>query len=130
MAKNGSTPTGGLSSMLEGLDFGRSQSQEVSQKSRVDNPTVPITKPAPDAQETAQAEAPTGMVVEAYRNTLKAKPEGRTVRLACVVTPRVAQAIERACASGDIKSRNDLVNFLLEKWCDEVEAERNAQQNG
>ena len=44
------------------------------------------------------------------------KRETRSVRTTISLTPRVYEHLTRATEAGDIKSANDLINYLLEQY--------------
>lgn len=61
--------------------------------------------------------AETSSIRSTYAATVKAKQrETRSVRTTISLTPRVYEHLTRATESGDIKSANDLINYLLEQY--------------
>lgn len=58
-----------------------------------------------------------GNIRSTYAATVKAKQrETRSVRTTISLTPRVYEHLTRATEAGDIKSANDLINYLLEQY--------------
>ena len=51
-----------------------------------------------------------------YEDQRKFDLESRSVRLQIVITPSIAKKLEWLDKTNQIKSRNDLVNFLLERY--------------
>lgn len=107
MAKKENTTevTGGLSgteSVLDGLSFGASKTAR--QGGQKPDP-VPPAKPAPAAQEE---------VFSAYGGKKK-RHERKSFKTNILIKPSYVDRMDKAIDSGYIKSRNDLINSLLER---------------
>ena len=119
-------------SILEGLNFGAPAQtaapapQPVQPEEETVKKTVKTAKKAAK-QEKKPAEKPveqgSGVSPEqaSIRSTYVAsfkekKRETRSVRTTISLTPRVYEHLTRATEAGDIKSANDLINYLLEQY--------------
>ena len=119
-------------SILEGLNFGA----PAPAAEPVPQPAQPEPEPVKKAGKTAKKAAkpekkPAEKPVEkgsaapteqaSIRSTYVAsfkekKRETRSVRTTISLTPRVYEHLTRATEAGDIKSANDLINYLLEQY--------------
>lgn len=88
-----------------------------------------ITKPSvmdglsfePLAEPEARQQAPvrrTGknQLVAGYDSRRMEEPERRSVKQNILITPYIAGRMDEAAKKGEIKSRNDLINYLLEEY--------------
>lgn len=123
-------------SILEGLNFGAPAQaaapapQPVQQPAQPEQETVKkpektvkkASKPEKKAPEKAvEQESPAAAEQASIRSTYVAsfkekKRETRSVRTTISLTPRVYEHLTRATEAGDIKSANDLINYLLEQY--------------
>ena len=129
MAKkeNVKTLAGGLTA---GLEFGDSKKagneplvRETAPVAEEPAVTVPVEQPKPAEQPTAATTTTNNMtMIESYAGKLKAasETEARTSRIQVVVTPTTANRLNVLVNQGKIKSRNDLINFLVESYLDSV----------
>lgn len=119
-------------SILEGLNFGAPApaAEPVPQPVQPEpEPVKKAVKPAKKEAKTVKkpaerpakqgSAAPTEQV--SIRSTYVAsfkekKRETRSVRTTISLTPRVYEHLTRATEAGDIKSANDLINYLLEQY--------------
>lgn len=69
-------------------------------------PEKPAKRPAPAA----------GSIQSSYAAKLKQKKETRSVRTTISLTPAVYEKLTAATEAGEIKSANDLINYLLEQY--------------
>lgn len=88
-------------------------------------PSAPAVKqPAPAALVApvapANEDADELSLVSTYE-AQKRVQEPRSVRFQAVITQSVNAKLDELARSGMIKSRNDLVNFLLERYLDEIQ---------
>ena len=127
-------------SILEGLNFGapapaaepvpQPAQPEPELVKKAEKPAKKAAKPEKKAAE-KQAEKPAEKPAEqgsaapteqaSIRSTYVAsfkekKRETRSVRTTISLTPRVYEHLTRATEAGDIKSANDLINYLLEQY--------------
>ena len=119
-------------SILEGLNFGapapaaepvpQPAQPEPEPVKKAEKPAKKAAKPEKKAAE-KQAEKPAEQGSAApteqasIRSTYKEKKrETRSVRTTISLTPRVYEHLTRATEAGDIKSANDLINYLLEQY--------------
>ena len=123
-------------SILEGLNFGASApaAEPVPQPAqpepepvkKAEKPAKKAAKPEKKAAE-KQAEKPAeqgsaapteqASIRSTYVASFKEKKrETRSVRTTISLTPRVYEHLTRATEAGDIKSANDLINYLLEQY--------------
>ena len=113
------------SSIMAGLSFGSSapavQKPAVEEKpvepAKTETPGKPAAKPASKAK-TAKKEEPTPEIIESsYAASRKARERTtRCVRTTISLTPKVHQRVTLATERGEIKSANDLINYLLEDY--------------
>lgn len=75
---------------------------------------VPVA--APVVKEPKKSSPVSKSLNELYEAKRQAEVEPRTVRIQAVVTPTIATKLDELVASNQIKSRNDLINFLLEGY--------------
>lgn len=116
-------------SILEGLNFGA----PAPAAEPVPQPAQPEPEPVKKAEKPAkkaavkQAEKPAeqgsaapteqASIRSTYVASFKEKKrETRSVRTTISLTPRVYEHLTRATEAGDIKSANDLINYLLEQY--------------
>lgn len=111
--------------LTAGLTFGSSKDgQEKEAGAPAQKQPVPETKAQePAAQQKAPAEeekepatAVNKSLADIYEGKLQQAPEARTVRIQAVVTPSISKKLDELASKGKIKSRNDLINFLLEGY--------------
>lgn len=95
--KNTTEVTGGITKpgILDGIDF------EPSAEPGVVSPRAGV-------QQTKN------QLVDVYRQ--QGRAERRTTKLNILVKPSTAQKMDKAVEEGEIKSRNDLINYLLEEY--------------
>ena len=123
-------------SILEGLNFGTPApaAEPVPQPAQPEpEPVKKAEKPAKKAAKpekkaaVKQAEKPVeqgsaapteqASIRSTYVASFKEKKrETRSVRTTISLTPRVYEHLTRATEAGDIKSANDLINYLLEQY--------------
>lgn len=105
--------------IVAGLSFGGSQNEQEIPQQNAPVPEVPkqVQQPAaqPEMKEVEGSQANKGLA-QIYAAKLQQAPEARSVRIQAVVTPSTAQKLDEAVSKGKIKSRNDLINFLLEGY--------------
>jgi len=87
---------------------------------------APIVAEAPGAQAAepaapVQEEKPNDLVA-IYKTKMGAEPEPRNIRLQAVITPTLNNKLNELVTTGAIKSRNDLINFLLERYFKELDS--------
>lgn len=119
-------------SILEGLNFGA----PAPAAEPVPQPVQPEPEPVKKAVKPAKKEAKTvkktaerpveqrsaasteqASIRSTYVASFKEKKrETRSVRTTISLTPRVYEYLTRATEAGDIKSANDLINYLLEQY--------------
>lgn len=114
---------GGLTT---GLDFGKANEapapeatvEEKAAPVEAKAPVQPVqsVQSAPVAEEPKAANPVSKSLNELYEAKRQAEVEPRTVRIQAVVTPTIAAKLDELVASNQIKSRNDLINFLLEGY--------------
>ena len=123
-------------SILEGLNFGapapaaepvpQPAQPEPEPVKKAEKPAKKAAKPEKKAAE-KQAEKPAkqgsaapteqASIRSTYVASFKEKKrETRSVRTTISLTPRVYEHLTRATEAGDIKSANDLINYLLEQY--------------
>ena len=119
-------------SILEGLNFGAPApaAEPVSQPVRPEpEPVKKAVKTAKKATKTekkaAEKPAEQGSAAPTEQASIRStyvasfkekKRETRSVRTTISLTPRVYEYLTRATEAGDIKSANDLINYLLEQY--------------
>ena len=118
-------------SILEGLNFGAPAQAAAPAPQSVQPEQETVKKPVKTVKKTAKPEKkPAEKPVEqgsaateqaSIRSTYVAsfkekKRETRSVRTTISLTPRVYEHLTRATEAGDIKSANDLINYLLEQY--------------
>lgn len=122
--------------LVAGLTFGDSQKMvnEAGEKREqpVMNQSVPVpTQTVPAAAPVAQAkEAPaenqepapgsSKSMAAIYANKLQLEDQPRTVRIQAVVTQNTATRLDELVKERKIRSRNDLINFLLEGYLEQI----------
>ena len=87
--------------------------QEETMPAPVVEPVAPAAPAAPAVEEDAG-------LVSTYE-AQKRVQEPRSVRFQAVITQSVNAKLNELAHTGKIKSRNDLVNFLLERYLKEIE---------
>ena len=55
-------------------------------------------------------------IVEGYQKTLKRRHERRNVKLNIMLKLSTSNLLEEALERGEIRSKNDLINYLLEEY--------------
>lgn len=60
-------------------------------------------------------------LTDGYRELHKGNVETRSVKMQILVKPSTAEKLKEAADNNAIKSKNDLVNYLLEKYFEEEE---------
>ena len=119
-------------SILEGLNFGAPAPAAEPVPQPVQPEPEPVKKAVKPAKKAAKPEkkpaekpakqgsaAPTeqASIRSTYVASFKEKKrETRSVRTTISLTPRVYEYLTRATEAGDIKSANDLINYLLEQY--------------
>lgn len=119
-------------SILEGLNFGAPAPAAEPVPQPVQPEPEPVKKAVKTAKKAAKPEkkpaekpvekgsaAPTeqASIRSTYVASFKEKKrETRSVRTTISLTPRVYEHLTRATEAGDIKSANDLINYLLEQY--------------
>ena len=95
--KNTTEVTGGITkpSILDGINFEPSAEPGA-------------VRPHTGVQQTKN------QLVDVYRQ--QGRAERRTTKLNILVKPSTAQKMDKAVEEGEIKSRNDLINYLLEEY--------------
>jgi len=69
------------------------------------------------AQETAAPATPAAEAVKALSRGYKSeKAEKRNVKLNVLIKPSTAKLLDKAVLRKEIKSKNDIVNYLLEQY--------------
>ena len=107
MAKRENTPEEPAGGLTVGLNFkGNNQPEEKEEKTPYE--TTNHTK-----------EKRPAALKDAYKS--RPKKESRTVKLNILVKPSTAQKLDAAVDRREIKSRNDLINFLLERYLEELD---------
>lgn len=76
----------------------------------------------PKAQNVNQTAA--SPLMDGYQLVHQRKYETRSAKLNILVKPSTAQKLDESVKEGKIKSRNDLINFLLEKYFEEEEQQQ------
>lgn len=122
--------------LTAGLSFGDSQKVEqtapmvnqepAQEKEPVVQEAAPVVEPVAEASEPAKPEtAETAQevksLVEVYASELMETKEPRSVRIQAVVTPSIGKKLDALVAQGKIRSKNDLINFLLKEYLSKVE---------
>ena len=90
---------------------------------------APVKQEALKAQQPAKQqpatkdakEDPAKSLAEIYAGTLKMEDAPRNARIQVVVTQKTAAALDELVKNKKIKSKNDLINFLLEGYLKSVE---------
>ena len=59
-----------------------------------------------------------GNLASVYAEKKKNLPQTRNVRLQVVITPAISERLDQLVKSHEIRSKNDLINFLLESYFD------------
>ena len=119
-------------SILEGLNFGvpAPAAEPVPQPAQPEpEPVKKAEKPAKKAEKpekkAAEKPAEQGSAAPTEQASIRStyvasfkekKRETRSVRTTISLTPRVYEHLTRATEAGDIKSANDLINYLLEQY--------------
>ena len=118
-------------SILEGLNFGApaqaaAPAPQPAQPERetVKKPAKTVKKAAKPEKKAMEKPVEQGSAATEHasiRSTYVAsfkekKRETRSVRTTISLTPRVYEHLTRATEAGDIKSANDLINYLLEQY--------------
>ena len=119
-------------SILEGLNFGAPAPAAEPVPQPVQPEPEPVKKAVKTAKKATKSEkkaaekpaeqgsaAPTeqASIRSTYVASFKEKKrETRSVRTTISLTPRVYEHLTRATEAGDIKSANDLINYLLEQY--------------
>lgn len=118
-------------SILEGLNFGapapaaepvpQPVQPEPEPVKKTVKPAKKAAKPEKKAAEKPVEQGSAATEQASIRSTYVAsfkekKRETRSVRTTISLTPRVYEHLTRATEAGDIKSANDLINYLLEQY--------------
>lgn len=117
------------SSILEGLNFGAPASAPKTAQETVKVEKAPVKVVEKVAEKEKRAEKKPGRKPKAaprrsvpsiqstYAATFKEKQrETRSIRTTISLTPRVYDRMVQATEEGEIKSANDLINYLLEQY--------------
>ena len=114
-ANKGKKPAGGLP---EELTAGAGQEQEVVPAAEVETASSEEVREetAPVQEAVKEETAAANDLVAIYEAKKRAEPEARNVRLQAVITPTLNDKLNEMVAAGKIKSKNDLINFLLERY--------------
>lgn len=86
--------------------------------------TAPISKEEegrPPQRQTMTNQPAGSPLTEGYQQVHKRKIETRSAKLNILVKPSTASKLDDAVTNGEIRSRNDLINYLLEKYFEEEE---------
>lgn len=94
-------------------------------------PAKPVAEPKVDvkpvqetpAAQTEQKEVVSGgtqSLAEIYREKFQPAAEKRTERIQIVVTPTISKKLDELVRNEKIKSKNDLINFLLEGYLADI----------
>ena len=59
-----------------------------------------------------------GNLASVYAEKKKNLPQTRSVRLQVVITPAISERLDKLVENREIRSKNDLINFLLESYFD------------
>ena len=118
-----------------GLTFGSSQKVDTGAGEKREQPVqtqgVPEpTQPAPAAPVEQVKETPvqnqepapgsSKSMAAIYANKLQLEDQPRTVRIQAVVTQNTATRLDELVKARKIRSRNDLINFLLEGYLEQI----------
>lgn len=104
------------------LAAGREETQVTPPVAQESPAPAPIPAPvAPAAPVAPVVEDPVDTGLVATYDAQKRVQEPRSVRFQAVITQSVNDKLNELANTGKIKSRNDLVNFLLERYLDEIE---------
>jgi len=110
MAKLENIPKDGSGGLTGGLDFGASkeakEQQLLAEQER-------LRKEKEEHERQAKSKT-TNFVAEEYRK--KTRYERRNVNINAMITPTLAEKMDAALANGEIRSKNDLINQLLEMY--------------
>ena len=90
-----------------GLQFGASKEVKERQKA--------VEQEKSDTHRTSPH---TSSLVEEYQETWK-RNERRSIKFNIMITPTLSKKLDRSVDRGEIRSRNDLINHLLEKYYEE-----------
>lgn len=82
--------------------------------------SVPAVQPEP-AVESAPAPAAASSFAGLYASQANFVVEPRNVRIQMVVTQTTAQKLDKLVQDGKIRSKNDLMNFLLEGYLGSIQ---------
>lgn len=96
--KNTTEVTGGITrpGLLDGIEF------------------EPSAEPGAVRDRGAYGQQSKNQLVDVYRQ--QGRAERRSTKLNILVKPSTAQKMDKAVEDGEIKSRNDLINYLLEEY--------------
>lgn len=96
--KNTTEVTGGItrSGILDGISF------------------EPSAEPVVVRERAAFQQQSKNQLADVYRQ--QGRAERRSYKLNILVKPSTAQMMDKAVEEGEIKSRNDLINYLLEEY--------------
>ena len=119
-AKKGKIPPGGLP---EELSAGQEKEQEKVETEQIaDNVSAEEdAQNENDAQNAVaepvqEQERVVNSLVASYEDKRKIEDEPRSVRIQVVVTQSISDKLNDSVAKREIKSKNDLINFLLESY--------------
>jgi len=140
MAKKENRPT---VDPLAGLAYGQSRAEREEQRKQEElrrqeeqrkQEEIRLAEEKKAAEEAAQAQeiikdaeqqaakvekkpaAGQGNLASVYAEKKKKMPQTRSVRLQVVVTPAISERLDKLVESREIRSKNDLINFLLESY--------------
>lgn len=95
--------------LLGGLSFGASkQAAEDGVKTQTAPAPVVAATPVPQAEQMSQ------ILRKSYQEN--SRIERRNIKLNIMITPTMSKMLDNASQSGEIKSKNDLINSLLEQF--------------
>ena len=117
-AEKHKTPPGGLP---EEITAGQENVQEKIQaenevvETKENMPVQDNTQNDPEEQTTEEVK-PENSLAASYKEERKFKRETRSVRVPVTLTPSLNDKLMESLAKGEIRSKNDLIIFLLERY--------------
>ena len=115
MAKAENTPKTGTSGLTGGLDFGASR-EEKARQLQEEQERLRLEQMEKERQEKNK---PTNFIVEEYKKNTRY--ERRNVKINAMITPSLSKKMDDSLEKGEIRSKNDLINQLLEMYYAEGE---------
>lgn len=110
--------TGGLTT---GLKFGAAEAARAVDAAAS---SKPVTEPKVETPASKESNEPTQAadMVNEYAKMRKSRISSRSVRLSITITPEMHMKLDELLKNGEIDSKNDLVNFLLNSYFADREA--------